>query len=246
MLIWNTWCISAFSYVWNFFATPIGIQALLDKLCIQWLGHANTMRALYLSRPTRLAGLTSPLRDSTLACYSRLASLSYETESNPESPDWSMRISTHRSRAREFIVSEYEVDLSKKPDSATLYSAINTSDTMLANYHSYLDSRLECIGVDRFHRDIFYSNYEKVPCWLPSYARETTIRIMHNALFTARRLHKVEPCYLCGAFTDDMQHIWTNCPTRSFGHHLDARVYSASPLPSLRTGTATRRPMRHR
>jgi ribonuclease HI len=218
VVIWNTWCISVFSYVWGFYSTPTCYVNLIDSICVKWLGHANTMKTLYLSRPTKLGGLTTPLKDATLANYSRLAAQAYRLPPNPESTDWSTRISSHRVWALKFLVSEYGIDVGQEPCSSTLYSLANNSSAMTTNYRTYLDVKLQKAGLNELQKEVYFANYRILHSWVPSYARVTSISLAHNALLTAKRLNKTETCYLCGIAVDGSSHIWGQCPTVQQAH----------------------------
>lgn len=219
VIIWNTWLLPIFSYTFCFHSIPTDYLDWVDNLCIRWLAKGTTMKFLYLSRPTHLAGLTTPLRDTTIDNYSKLATrASIYDRTDPNSPVWSMRVRTHRNMARDFLANEYSAHLSDKSTSASLYNIAlhSTSSTLSTSYTNYIGDRLQLLGTN--NTAPFYSNYKTAPRWIPSYVRVTCIGILHNALFTATRLQKDEYCYLCGDGDDDIKHIWGCCPTTSAAH----------------------------
>lgn len=220
IIIWNTWMLSIFSYVFQFHSIPTDYLETVDRLCVAWLNTANTMKTLYLSRPTKLAGLTTPLRDTTLDNYSKLASFTTTYDRlGKNTTSWSVRIATHRISARNFLKDTYQISIDDAATPASIYRKALLSPAMTNNYHDYLDTKLTKRGVT--DTTTYYNNYSKTPSWVPSYVRATHIRILHNALFTAHRLKKTEDCYLCAsADGDDIRHIWGSCPVAAAAHNV--------------------------
>jgi ribonuclease HI len=220
VIIWNTWLLPIFSYVFNLYTIPQDYLEWMDKLCVSWLGKGNTMKSLYLSRPTKLAGLTTPLRDTTIANYSALAARSTDYTDYSDSSHWTLRVASHRARARDFLQTEYNIDTARCTTAAHYYhhALHSTSSSMYSNYRNELRRKLEMIDIDTDHHNFYFSNTSRVPSWVPSYARLTNINITHNALFTAKRLHKRENCYLCEGGDDSIHHIWDDCPVVKRAH----------------------------
>ena len=222
VIIWNTWLLPIFSYVFNFHIIPTDYLGWVDAICSTWLNHGNVVKPLHLSRPTSLAGLTTPLRDTTLANYSLLASKAHKLNSPTDlSTTWSIRIHAHRVRARDFLQREYAINITPTDTSSKIYSNSNHSTTMTNSYTDYIHTKLNRLSVDinDTGKQAYLHNAKLAPAWLPSYVRLTNIRIANNALPTARRLHRTEKCYLCDDGTDDIYHIWGHCAAAAEAHH---------------------------
>ena len=219
VIIWNTWLLTIFNYVFHFYIIPEDYVDWIDKLCVQWLNKGNTMKTLYLSRPTKFAGLTTPLRDTVLANYATLANRAKEYVDYNKYTIWTLNMAAHRARVKDYIQTEYNVDGAKCTSSADYYSKMNTSNTQHQIYKNEIKRKLNMIDIHHDSHTHYLQNATKAPAWLPSYTRLTIISIAHNALFTARRLRKDDVCHLCGKDTDDIKHIWGSCTTAKCAHN---------------------------
>jgi ribonuclease HI len=235
VIIWNTWLLTIFNYVFNLYAIPTDYLDWVDNLCIGWLNKGNTMKTLYLARPTKLAGLTTPLRDTTIANYAALASRAGDTVADTRSSTQTLRSSNHRARARDFLQVEYNIDSAKCANSASYYHYAINSTPFTSNFRCEIRRKLTEIMVpDHLHNN-YFNNSSKAPSWLPSYVRGTVIFIVHNALFTARRLHKCETCYLCEEGSDDIHHIWGSCRVVKQAHQQFWKILGVNSPYSLNT-----------
>ena len=210
VLIWNTWILPIFSYVSNFYIMPCDYTSWVDNTCNKWLSNGNKIKSLHLSRPSKLLGLTSPLRDTCNHNYARLASLSSPGIKDPSSPSWSMRFTTHRGNADNHVQNAYGVETANK-DSATIYQAIANSNEMTAEYKPYINNKLDKLGLDNQKKNIYMQNYRNMPSWVPCYARYNNISITHNLLPTARRHQEHHECHLCGVGEDSISHLFGDC-----------------------------------
>ena len=217
VIIWNTWLITIFNYVFNIYAIPTDYLDWVDTLCIQWLRKGKTMKVLHLARPTRLAGLSTPLRDTTIANYSALAARAVTSTTYANSTIWTLRSNAHRNRAKEFLLLEYNVDPSSTTAAAYYSNTIN-SPAFAIYCTKEVKRKLTKISIPSPLHNSYLYNISKAPSWLPSYARSTHLFITHNALFTARRLRKHEACYLCGKGADDIHHLWGDCSVVESAH----------------------------
>ena len=211
VLIWNTWLIPIFSYVFLFHSLPTDYLDWIDTLCIQWIGVANTLKPLHLARPTHLLGLTTPLKDTTIFNYSLLASRANSNQLDNNTYIWSPRCSTHRISAKLFLQEEYNIVISTNTPSSTIYNAAINSNTFKINTLNYIKHKLNKINIINQHQKHTIANYACAPSWVPSYVRDTIIKITHNALLTSRRLRGNDNCFLCGKALDDIGHIWYDC-----------------------------------
>lgn len=216
VLIWNTWLLPILSYVSRFYLIPSDYLLWIDRLCSDWLSHGRTMKPLHLSRPTCLAGLATPLRDTALVNYSTLSSVKDIPPRDLLSPDWSMRMDTHRFRAREHVVDVYGVDLEKAKSPTEIYSQLVNSATMTTNFTSYVKNKLIRVGIA--NSSFYLRNCKHTPSWIPGYVRYTNIAISHNALLTASRMHLDEPCHLCGSQEDSSKHLYGLCQIARLAH----------------------------
>ena len=219
VIIWNTWLLTIFNYIFNLYIIPTDYLGWIDSHCVDWLDSGKTMKTLYLSRPTELAGLTTPLRDTTLANYSALASRAGSGGRGDQGIVWSLRVSDHRAKARDFLQAEYGIDALSCKSSADYYRKALHSTTLHTSYANELKRKLNKIDMTDKNHSTYLSNAKRAPHWIPSYARFTNIAISHNALFTAKRLNKTEKCYLCGKGQDDMRHIWGDCSVAKNAHN---------------------------
>ena len=211
VLIWNTWILPIFSYVFNFYTIPSDYSSWIDKACNDWLSNGNTIKSLHLTRPTSLLGLQAPLRDSCNHNYARLTALSTPGRKDPRSPTWSMRYTTHRSIARDHVIQQYGVSPDKHNDSASIYKAISVSSVMTAEYLPYIRQKIGRMGIVSAYQRTYINNYRKTPSWVPCYARFNNLSITHNILPTARRHQEHRVCYLCNDHEDSVQHIYGHC-----------------------------------
>lgn len=216
VLIWNTWLLPILSYVSRFYLIPSDYLLWIDGLCSEWLSHGKTMKPLHLSRPTHLAGLATPLRDTALVNYASLSSVSDTPPRDPLSPDWSMRMDTHRFRAREHVVDVYGVDLRVAKTPTEIYRQLISSATMTSNFTNYVKDKLTRVGIT--NSSYYLQNCKHTPSWLPGYVRYTSIAISHNALLTASRMHLDEPCHLCGVQEDSSKHLFGLCQVARLAH----------------------------
>jgi hypothetical protein len=192
---------------------PADYYKWIKRDCRHWLNHGNVLK--------------TPLRHLGLTNLSRLASLTNKTTANDNSPHRSMRISTHRQNARRYLVEDLGIDLADNAKSSRIYALANSTKART------LDARLSNIGVPPSSFHIFFRNAEGIPSWVPSYARTTFTYLTHNALFTSRRLHGNESCYLCGDGKDDIQHIFSDCRIARRAHDCFWAPLDRSPTFSI-------------
>ena len=212
VLIWNTWILPIYSYVFNYYILPSDYARWIDNACARWLNNGNTIKSLHLTRPTNLLGLQAPLRDTCNHNYARLSSLSSPNSRDPCSPSWSMRISTHRSDATSHVASAYGVTVCPTDSSASIYNRITLSSEMKAEYFPYIHEKLNKVGLYDQHHTTYISNYSRIPNWIPCYARFNNLSITHNILPTTHRFQENSPCFLCHHDTDSTHHLYGNCP----------------------------------
>ena len=112
VMIWNVWIMPVMSYVNKFFILPACYVDSIDRDCALWLNKGNSIKGLHLTRPTELAGLSSPLRDIVLHNYAALNSHYDEPPKHyADTYDWSMRTSVHRHMAHNHIKAAYDLGL---------------------------------------------------------------------------------------------------------------------------------------
>ena len=211
VIIWNTWLLTIFSYVFKFHTIPTDYLDWIDSLCVAWLGVGTHMKSLHLARPKHLLGLANPLKDTTIYNYSLLASNSEGVCRDPNSFVWSVRSSTHRCMAKEFLQEEYNLNLNTNYPSATIYREAITSSTFTINCTNYLKEKFNNIDIPNTHHRNILHNYALAPNWLPSYVRENYVKLTHNALPTNRRMKIRSSCYLCNEGEDSIQHMFSDC-----------------------------------
>ena len=218
VIIWNTWLLTIFSYVFKFHTIPTDYLGWIDSLCVDWLGVGTYMKSLHLARPKKLLGLNNPLKDTTIYNYSLLASNSEGIHHDPNSFVWSIRSSTHRRMAKEFLQEEYNLNLHTNFPSSTIYHNATTSSTFTINCTNYLKDKFNNINIpDTHHRNIL-RNYALSPNWLPSYVRESFVKLTHNALPTDRRMKISSSCYLCNEGEDSIHHMHSDCAAVKQAH----------------------------
>ena len=216
--IWNTWLLTIFSYVFQFHTVPTDYLDWIDKICIDWLGIGKYMKSLHLARPRKLLGLKCPLKDTTIYNYSLLASKAEGVNYDPRSFVWSIRANTHRRMAKEFLQEEYNLNLGTNQPSATIYHKAINSSTFTINCKNYLKEKLNKLNISDNQHHYILHNYAKSPSWLPSYARESYVRLTHNALPTDRRMRIHSNCYLCGEGEDSIHHLFSDCEATRGAH----------------------------
>lgn len=219
VIIWNTWLLPIFSYVFQFHVLPYDYVNWIDDACILWLGEGNTMKPLHLVRPTKLMGLTTPLRDTTIFNYSLLAAHSSGILYTNKSCSWSPRSSTHRRLAREFLQEEHNLHIHKDHTPANVYHMTINSTTFKNNFTTYIKKKLHNINIHNNNCNYAINNCSRVPSWLPGYARETYVKVTHNALMTAARMKNNEQCFLCNSEADSSHHLFTNCRATRQAHY---------------------------
>ena len=214
VLIWNVWIMPIMGYVNKFFMMPACYADSIDRDCALWLNKGNNIKGLHLTRPTELAGLTTPLRDIVLHNYAILNS-HYEAPPKhyTDTFEWSMRSSIHKQRAHDHIQSTYDPDCTAGSNSADCYKRIINSQAQRKEYLPYLQERLDNAGITTDQQNIFFQNHSKLPKWLPDYARQHTISTIHNAHFTKRRLRLQGHCPLCESEEDSISHLYNTCTT---------------------------------
>ena len=143
VIIWNTWLLPIFSYVFQFHVIPFDYVNWIDDACILWLGESKTMKTLHLVRPTKLMGLTTPLRDTTIFNYSLLAAHAGGIVYDENSCCWSPRASTHRRMAREFLQEEYNLNINNDYSPSKIYQ-LSINSTTLGGWKS-LEILLESV-----------------------------------------------------------------------------------------------------
>lgn len=209
--IWNTWIVSIFSFVNDFFHMPDDYVEWVDEAAQLWLDHGRTFKTLHYSRPTHLAGLTTPLRDVRMANFARLAALADDVPTDPLTPAWSPRITNHRETALCHVREAYSIKIKPKTPSTTIYRKMICSDPMQIEYKPYITQKLAASGLSADQQSVYLSNYALIPSWIPDYARYTNLAITHNMLHTGDRQGIPDTCYLCNTHLDDIHHIYHEC-----------------------------------
>lgn len=227
--IWNTWILPIFSYISNFYTIPSDYNLWIDQHCQKWLSQYNTFSSLHYTRPTSLLGLASPLKDTSIYNYSRLASLSTANCGAQNSPPWSMRSSTHLAIARNHVQTAYGVKLNEGISSNTIYTQIIHSQDQMEEFLPYINDKLDKAQLNTTQKKFYISNYKKIPRWIPCYARYNNLSISHNMLPTYRRFGERTPCFLCGEGGDCIRHIYGDCEVTKLAN---SRMQSTLNLPS--------------
>ena len=209
--IWNTWILPIFSYVFNFYTIPSDYLSWVDRSCRLWLRQGNTFATLHYTRPTSLLGLASPLKDTAIYNYCRLASLSTSINTINNSPSWSARITTHLALARDHVQTAYGVSLSDALTSNTIYTQIIHSREQSEEYHPYIKDKLDRLQLSHNELRSYIHNYKKIPRWIPCYIRYNNLSISHNMLPTYSRFGESSVCFLCGRGEDSAKHLYGNC-----------------------------------
>jgi len=218
VIIWNTWLLPIFSYVFQFHVLPCDYVDWIDNACIKWIGEGNTMKPLHLVRPTKMMGLTTPLRDTTIFNYSLLAAHASGINYDPNSCIWSPRSSTHRRMAKDCLQEEHNLYIKNDTTPAKIYHTTINSKTFKNNFTTYIKQKLHNIDIHNNNCNFVINNCKRAPHWLPGYVRETYVKLTHNALLTADRMKKSDRCFLCNRGEDSMRHLYANCNAARQAH----------------------------
>jgi ribonuclease HI len=215
IVIWNVWILPIMSYVSKFFVIPECYSAAIDRDCAHWLSKGNNYKGLHFTRPRELAGLSTPLRDHALHNYAILNQHHdvHQGTRFDSTFDWSMRSSVHKRMAHEHICAAYNIKVEAGACSTKTYQHMINSEAQKAEYMPYITDRLDSLGIAKPKQAICIDNIGKLPTWTPSYVRQHTVGILHNAHFTARRLGITAVCPLCGSDQDSISHLYGGCDT---------------------------------
>jgi ribonuclease HI len=115
--------------------------------------------------------------------------------------------------AHEHICAAYNIKVEAGACSTKTYQHMINSEAQKAEYMPYITDRLDSLGIAKSKQAICIDNIGKLPTWTPSYVRQHTVGILHNAHFTARRLGITAVCPLCDSDQDSISHLYGGCDT---------------------------------
>ena len=233
VLIWNTWLLSIFNYVFKFFLIPGDYLDAIDAECKNWLQDGNTIEALHYSRPSWYCGLTTPLRDTGKVNLAILISKADPLPYCHDNRTWTMRIRSQRQIAVDATRREYRISLPGGTSSTQAYSKIHNSTASIGMFSPYLRSKLSRYNITHARFDMFCKNFRLIPRWVPDYCRNMILRITHNMLHTNRRLGIPGRCYLCRDEEDSIEHLYGKCPVSTHAFNVIMRMLGWDQSPSL-------------
>ena len=245
--LFNIFILTLFSYPMKFFTIPGNHLRDLKSDMNGWIGHSIATEEY--TRPQCCLGLR---KSAALICpqtynLAILASRAKDTDENvdlkfttikrgrKQTKDytWSMRSVRQKAYALWFIEATYGIrkeDIRGKNQSI-IYQKIVNSDYYKERSLEHVRKATSKWGLDEEEHKTLISNHTGLSRWVPDYAMDKQIHLVHNALPTDCRLIKINKesanrgsskrthvqavgrCYLCKneQFEDDTYHIFSNC-----------------------------------
>jgi ribonuclease HI/exonuclease III len=236
----NTFLTPLLSLPLSYFPFPTNYTSRFSSVVSRFAVTAKSIAFLQLCRPRRHLGLPVPLIHPfywSIALQAARWDGGALDPSHDRARCWelsnSRRISHHVANAVSTCGRLGVKDAVVRSGAPSkIYQAFMDSEDLLPDFVSHYTTALLKWGLKASQVPFTVDHYAKAPRWVPDYVLETFIKLVHNALPTAKRLsHLHRPgaaklphlpptmnCVFCGQGDgDDVFHYFSHCPAvRSF------------------------------
>ena len=220
-----------FSYLYQLYNIPDPIIKTVNSLLYRWLIPFNSLTIADLSRPSNRVGLPNALHDlrlmNTAALITNAASDATPTRASKRNLN-SSSIATHHNHALSFLSTDHVTATSSR---SSIYKALVNCPNKQLNDTKRVLGKLDRLGLVDSAKNIF-NNYNIIHAKTPNFVRLITIKTIHNALPTAKRLrhfpshiHPDTTCPLGCNEQDSMQHLFGTCEPVRHNYNATCQLF---------------------